>query len=152
MNDEIEIIATLDDATARRVLATVAQARLRGGATPLEPTADLGRALAEGLAVTPPEEPAPEGDVARLALRLLAEEDPSTREAIVALASAPPAQRFDPATTLAVTAAALLVLQTHVRFARNAAGKWTLTVEKKPTSDSLLKPLVQALLSRFPVK
>jgi hypothetical protein len=151
MNEEIDVIAALDDATARRILTTVARARLRGGATPPEPTPDLGRALAEALAVAPPEETASEGDVARLALRLLAE-DPSTRQAIVALASAPAPESFDAAATLAVTAAVLLVLQTHVRFARDKAGKWTLTVEKTPTTEALLKPLVQKLLSLFPGK
>jgi hypothetical protein len=151
MNDGIDVLAALDDATAQRLLATVAQARLRTGAVTLEPTADLGRVLAEGLAVTPPEEPTSEADIARLALRMLAE-DPSTREVIVALASAPRPERFDPGTTLAVTTAVLLVLQTHIRFNRDKAGKWTLTVEKKPTTESLLKPLVQKLLSLFPDK
>jgi hypothetical protein len=150
MHDGIDDIAALDDATARRLLATVALAfRRRGRATPLEPSPDLGRALAEALAVAPPEEPATEGDIARLALRLLAE-DPSERAALVALAAAPPPERFDPATTLAVAAAALVVLQTHVRFARDKAGRWTLTVEKKPTTEALLKPLVQKLLTLFP--
>src|SRR3954465_13939670 len=71
MNEENDVIAALDDAAARRVLATVARARLHGGATPLERTPDLGRALAEALDVAPSHEPASEGDVARLALRLL---------------------------------------------------------------------------------
>jgi hypothetical protein len=150
MNEEIDVIAALDDATARRVLATLARARLHGGATPLEPTPDLGRALAEALDVVPPQKPVSEGDVARGALRLLAE-DPSAREAIVALAAAPPPKRYDVTTTLTV-AAVLLVLQTHVRFARDKAGRWTLTVEKTPIPSTLLKPLVQKLLSLFPGK
>jgi hypothetical protein len=150
MNEEIDVIAAQDDATARRVLATVARARLHDGATPLEPTPDLGRALAEALDVAPPEQPVSEGDVARCALRLLAE-DPSAREAIVALAAAPPPERYDVTTTL-TAAAVLLVLQTHVRFARDKAGRWTLTVEKKPTTETLLKPLVQKLLALFPGK
>jgi hypothetical protein len=151
MNDGTDVLAALDDTTARRLLATVAATRLRSGAITLEPTAELGRALAEGLAVTPPEEPTSEADIARLALRLLAE-DPSTREVIVALAPAPRPERFDPGTTLAVTTAVLLVLQTHIRFNRDKAGKWTLTAEKKPTTESLVKPLVQRLLSLFPAK
>jgi hypothetical protein len=89
--------------------------------------------------------------VARLALRLLAE-DPDTSAAIFAMASAPPPERFEPTTTLAVTAAVLLVLQIYVRFSRGKDGKWTLTIEKTPTSDALLKPLVQGLVSLFPRK
>jgi hypothetical protein len=49
MKDSIDAIAALDDSTARRILANVAQARLRNGATPVEPSAELGRTLAEGL-------------------------------------------------------------------------------------------------------
>ena len=59
--------------------------------------------------------------------------------------------RDDVTTTLTV-AAVLLVLQTHIRFARGKDGRWTLTVEKKPTDEALLKPLVQKLLSLFPGK
>jgi hypothetical protein len=33
MDEEIDVITALDDATARRLLATVARARLHGGAT-----------------------------------------------------------------------------------------------------------------------
>src|SRR5215218_6484797 len=129
MNDGSDILAALDDATARRLLATVAQAlHRRGRATPLEPTPDLGRALAEALDVAPPQEPASEGDVARLALRLLAE-DPVLRPTILALAAGPPPERYDVTTTLMV-AAVLLVLQTYVRFARGKDGRWMLTVEK----------------------
>ena len=42
--------------------------------------------------------------------------------------------------------AVLIVLQTHVKFERTPDGKWSLKVEKKPTSDSLLKGLVQKLI------
>jgi len=40
-----------------------------------------------------------------------------------------------------------LVLQTHVRFERHANGTFTALVEKKPTSNRLLKYLVKNLLS-----
>ncbi len=54
---------------------------------------------------------------------------------------------FDLASTLCIIAAALLVLQTHVRFERHANGTFTALVEKKPTSNRLLKYLVKKLLS-----
>jgi hypothetical protein len=41
----------------------------------------------------------------------------------------------------------LVVLQTHVKFERDKAGRWSVKIEKKPTDNSLLKPLVQKLLS-----
>ena len=155
MNDDTEFIAALDDATAQRLLTTVARARLRNGATLLEPSAELGRAISDQLDIATPAEvePASEGEIARLALQLLAE-DPSTREVIVALGSAPAPESFsfDAGTTVALSALVLVALQTHFRFHRDKTGKWSLTLEKKPTKDSLLKPLVQKLLSLFPSK
>jgi len=38
-------------------------------------------------------------------------------------------------------------LQTHVKFERRPDGKWSLQLDKKPTSDALLKGLVQKLIS-----
>lgn len=151
MTDATDFIAALDDATARRILATVAQARGRGAATPPEPTAELGRELAEAMEVTPTGEPETEGEVARLALRLLAE-DPGTREAIVALATSEPPQKLGATATIAVTTAVLMVLQTDFRFTRGKDGKWSFAIHKKPTTEALLKPLVQKLLSLFPTR
>jgi len=151
MTDATDFLAALDDATARRVLATIAQARGLGAATPTEPTAELGRELAEAMEVAPAGEPATEGEVARLALRLLAE-DPGTREAIVALAASEPPPMFSATATIAVTTAVLLVLQTHFRFARGKDRKSSVAIEKKPTAEPLLRPLVQKLLSLFPAR
>ena len=58
--------------------------------------------------------------------------------------------RFDAGATLALAAAVLNALQTNVPFQRNERGKWTLTIEKKPTSERLLKGLVQKLLAYLP--
>jgi hypothetical protein len=56
-------------------------------------------------------------------------------------------QKFDFGASIALTAAVLIVLQTHIRFERGTDGKYNLLVEKKPTSDALLKGLVQKLIS-----
>ena len=56
-------------------------------------------------------------------------------------------QKFDFGASIALTAAVLIVLQTRVKFERGRDGKYSLLVEKKPTSDALLKGLVQKLLS-----
>ena len=86
-----------------------------------------------------------EGELARQALLVLAE-DPEAAIAIERLASTPGdnAQVFD--FGIGLTVAVLIVLQTHVKFERNADGKWSLQVEKKPTSDGLVKGLVQKLI------
>ncbi len=57
---------------------------------------------------------------------------------------------LDPVVTTAVVTAALVVLQTHVRIERDKKGKLSVLIEKKPTKDKLLKPLVQKILSFIP--
>ncbi|MGC1717811.1 MAG: hypothetical protein WA746_02380, partial [Isosphaeraceae bacterium] len=47
--------------------------------------------------------------------------------------------------TVALFAATLVVLQTHVLFERDRNGKIHIKIEKKPTRESLLKDLVQKL-------
>ena len=141
-------MTTLDDATAIQILTTIAQARLRSAAPDIAPTPDVRVALAAAF-----DNPAPtassEGDLARAALDLLAR-DPAFAEPIRIMASQPPAasQRYlDPASAIALTTAALLVLQTRVKFKRDHTGKWSFEADKKALSDGALKLLVQHLLS-----
>ena len=90
-----------------------------------------------------------EGDLARQALLLLAD-DPQNREALAALIAGPPPESFEVVGTVALVAAMLVVLQTHVLFERDKDGKIHIKIEKKPTRDSLLKDLVQKLFGFFP--
>ena len=143
-----ELIASLDDATAQRILASIARARVRSGAQELSWTIDLRQALAGAFEVSgQPEPPVSAGDLARQALLLLAE-DPATRQAIGTMAGHVPEtrERFDFGTTVALAVAVLVALQAHVRFERDKNGRWSIQVEKRPTKDTLLKPLVEKLL------
>ena len=92
-----------------------------------------------------------EGDLARQALFLLAD-DPENRDAAHRPDRRPPAGvvRGRPPGTVALVAAMLVVLQTHVLFERDRDGKIHIKIEKKPTRDSLLKNLVQKLFGFFP--
>ncbi|MEI2783449.1 MAG: hypothetical protein V9H25_20345 [Candidatus Competibacter sp.] len=138
-------IASLDDATARRVLATFARAQATPTETALTP--ELRQALREF--ATGPETAAvsaSEGDLARAALLLLAD-DPQQQPMLTALIEGPAPTRFGVLETVAIVSAVLVVLQTHVKFERDKAGRWSVKIEKKPTDNSLLKPLVQKLLS-----
>lgn len=146
-----EVIRMLDDAAAQRILARIARSRLPAGATPPAWTPDLCQALAEAFAVSPAAQPPTDGELARQALLLLAE-DPARRNAIHAMAGtgAEAPLKYDAGATVAVVTAVLLVLQTHVRFERDKQGKWSVVIEKKPTSEALLKPLVQKLLACLP--
>ena len=141
-----------DDAQAVRVLATFARAWLRaGGVAETEWTPELDRALRQDF---PAEADAgraasvSEGDLARQALLLLAD-DPQNREALAALIEGPPPESFEVVGTVALFAATLVVLQTHVLFERDRDGKIHIKIEKKPTRDSLLKDLVQELRGFF---
>jgi hypothetical protein len=135
-----------DDATARRILNVIARSRMSMGSEKVDWTPDLRQALASEFDAKPAS-PVSEGELARQALLVLAE-DPDTRDAIETLAAQPQSlQKFDFGAGIAITAAVLIVLQTHIRFKRGTDGKYSLLVEKKPTSDALLKGLVQKSVS-----
>ena len=140
-----DLIQSLDDATARRVLATFARAQATPAETALTP--ELRQALQE---FAPAPETAAvsanEGDLARAALLLLAD-DPQQQPMLTALIEGPAPTRFGVLETVAIISAVLVVLQTHVKFERDKEGRWSVKIEKKPTDNSLLKPLVQKLLS-----
>jgi hypothetical protein len=98
--------------------------------------------------------PCSEGDLARADLDMLSQ-DPTYAEPIQVMASqgstpASPERYFDP-TGIALTTAALLVLQTRVKFTRDNTGKWSIEVDKKAAGDSVIKQLVQRLIA-FPEK
>jgi hypothetical protein len=142
------IINRLDDATARNVLVQIARSRVYGRTEALSFTPDLHRALTSVFASPPQAGTTSEGDLARQALLLLAE-DQATRQAIETMAANPSEarQKFDAGATIALTTAVLFALQTHIRFERDKQGKWTLAIEKKPTNESLLRALVSKLLA-----
>ena len=125
-------MTTLDDATAIQILTTIAQARLRLAAPDTVPTPDVRAALAAAFG-NPTPTASSEGDLARAALDLLAQ-DPAFAEPIRIMARQPPAasQRyFEPVSTIVLTTAALLVLQTRVKFKRDHTGKWSFEADKK---------------------
>jgi hypothetical protein len=54
--------------------------------------------------------------------------------------------RYSEPLTITAVAAALLVLQTHIKFKLDSNGKWSLEVDKKSSGDAV-KLLVQRLLT-----
>jgi hypothetical protein len=142
-----DLINSLDDATAVRILGILA--RRSGGGRETELTPEIRRSLQGEFGVAPAPDRPSEGDLSRQALIVLAQ-DPDTREVIAVLSKGPAPESFEPVTTVVIVAAALIALQTHVRFERDAGGKLRLLIEKKPTKDTLLKPLVHKLISYLP--
>ena len=152
MDDLATLIPDLDDATAKRILATVAQQRLRSGATADVPaTAETARDLAAAVAVAPDAASVSEGDVARQSLLLIAD-DPAMQPVLRNLIEYPSAQKFADPTMLIVGAAALVVLQSYMEIERDKNGKWTFKLKKKPLNDSLLKEVIQKLAGYLGVK
>ena len=129
------------------ILQTLAQARLLPESGALPPERDLLAALTHQFGETAT--PTTEGDLARAALDLLAQ-DPSYAEPIRILStqsSAP--QKYLDASTIAVATAAILALQTHVKFKLDR-GKVTIEIDKRPLSDAALKTLIDRLIAYLP--
>ena len=142
------LIDNLDDAGATRIVAAIARSRLHSGAQELPWDSGLRHTLATSLDLSPEIASSSEGDLARQAL-LLAAEDPKIRKSIAAMAEhgVQSKDRFDAGATIALTTAVLVVLQSHLRFERDKNGAWSVIIEKKPTSDSILKSLLKKLLA-----
>jgi hypothetical protein len=148
-----EQISQLSDSTAIRVLSQMPETWSSEGTTDPALAPEQQDALAEWLGAPVASSPVSEGDLARQTLTLLATE-PLRREAILAIAAESPSQsdRFDAGTTIAIGAAVLMVLQTYVRFERDKEGKWSIEIKKDPTSNELLKPMVEKFLAFLTLK
>jgi hypothetical protein len=140
---------SLEDETAIRILKTIAQARLNAPGGELAGISDVVPALSEAFGYAPARTSS-EGDLARAALALLSE-NPTFAEPIrlMALQSGGPSQtkRYFEPSTIALTTAVLFALQTRIRFKVDQSGKWSVDVDKKAASDSVLKIVVERLLS-----
>ena len=139
----------ISDEISISTLKTIAQARLGPAASELPPAPELRVALAAafgGFDLAP----VSESDLARAALDLL-RQDPAFAElvqfAAIRAADAPSSrQRYVEPLTIGVVTAALLVLQTRVRFKLDHEGKWSIEIDKKSLNDPAVKFLVQRLL------
>ncbi len=134
---------------ARRnlLLNAIARSGARSGSEDIPWNSDLCQALAGEFQVEAGADPVSGGELARQALLVLAE-GPETRKAIETMVSRSEEGllSYDFGATIALTVAVLFVLQTHINFERRPDGTWSLQVEKNPTSDALLKGLVQKLI------
>ena len=141
-------IAELTDDEAVGLLTVIARGHAGVGAGFVtEGSAELAAVLKEGLGVVPGAGATPsDGEAARAALAMLAE-DGRFADALGGLVRGPRPEKMEVGVvggTLLI-AGVLLALQTHVKIERDAAGRWTVKVEKKATSDKLLGPLVKKL-------
>jgi hypothetical protein len=149
MNDLTARIQQLDSATAERILRVVAQHRVAEGiADRIELDASLVQALSAEADLPVNVPPATSGDVARIALLILAE-DPGHRSAIDQMVAKPPldtTESYDPTAFLAIGTAALVILQMHVKVEKTPGKAWSFKFEKKPLGNSLLRLLIQKII------
>jgi len=144
-------IRELDDVTAVRILAAIAKHGPAQSGGELELTADLKDALARQLGVRPQGEPVSDGEIAREALVLLAQ-DRTLGPNVAAMAANPEPMRmaWDPLTAIALSAAVVMVLKTHFEIKRDAQGRWTIHVKSPALDKGLLKGFVEKLLGWIP--
>lgn len=117
---------------------------MRGASTDIELTPGQQAALQEAFNAAP-DRSAEAGDLARTILRLHAQ-DPSNRDMLAQLMGGSSLERFLNGTTIALSTAVLVLLQTHVRFERDADGNWSAVIEKEAASTELLRAVVQKYL------
>jgi hypothetical protein len=142
-------IATLNDVTAKQILATVVRAHMRSGVQAPAADPELQHALSDAFAIAPADATVSQGDLARQALALYAE-DPDTREAILRLREEYENTSFSVGgVDIALFTLAIVALQTHVRIDRDPKGKWSVHVEKKPLKDNLLVSFVRGVIGLF---
>ena len=143
-----EQIRQLDDASALRMLSVIAEAH-RDQMQETTPSRELAGALNEAMggqceATNDPRD----GEAARLALAMLAQ-DERFAGPIETTLKGPTPQRMALGVvegTLLATGI-LLALQTYFKFERKENGHWSVKIEKKSTSNSLVAPLVKKLMS-----
>lgn len=131
-------ITQLDDQTAEMVLQRISQSKLNRDGVESELSPEWEVALRD-FAVDATSTPA-NGDLARAALMLLAE-DPGEREKIRMLVENPAPQSFDFGATVGIVTASIVVLQVHFEIEKTPGG-WKLKVGKKAASDKLLRDFV----------
>ncbi len=151
-------IAALGDAEAIELLNRIARGHGPGGGMlppgAPNPSIPTDEQAADALAASEPKTPdtplPSDGSAARAALLLLAD-DPEIGPNIGPLMAGPEPTRlgFDPVTGTLLVGGLLLALQTHFKFERKTDGTWTVKIEKKPTKDGLISPLIKKLMSFF---
>jgi hypothetical protein len=149
-----DTIAALTGEEAIRVLADTAdyQDRLPDPAQMRALEIGLRDATADDAELTEYAQPgatADAGDLARAVLLHLTTTRPDLVPVITQVIDDPGYAVREPV-SLTVGALVVLALQTEVKLARNAQGRWTFTLHKHPMRDSTLGQVISKLLAYLP--
>jgi len=144
-------INALDDNTAERLLATLAENRLLppdGAAA--APTPDLIEAMDREVGPAPVAAAPSRGELARATLLLLAE-DPDRRAEIDTLIRRPPPDVYaaDPVTLIVVGTATLAVLQSYIKVKYDQEKGLRVKIEKQPMNKTLLGKVIGLMKGLF---
>jgi hypothetical protein len=136
-----ELIKNLDDVTAVRVLQTFSAAQCRRGNYETQMSEELRQGLLKELEGSELPDAVNEGDLAREALLILVS-DQNNHEPLTALIESSSPEKFLDAGTIAIGVAALVALQTYVKFERTKEGKIHFKLERKPLPSELIGKLI----------
>ncbi|MCP4349777.1 MAG: hypothetical protein GY795_30215 [Desulfobacterales bacterium] len=141
-------IKELDDQTAVSILSIIAQSRIRSGDCVTQSDSGIQSALKNAFELPASPDIPTQGELARDALLLLAD-DPAYNKQLSAMINGPQTKSFgtDPVTIAAVITAAIVVLQTRVKIEKDKDGKWTVLIDRKAASTSLVKTVVEKLVA-----
>ena len=145
-----EIIETLDDNSASRILKTIAKAHFDPNHSEAALSSELCDALRNELGVETVSESISDGEMSRHALQLLAN-DQEMKDVVGTMAKGPaPVKLLDPVVGISLAAAVVFALKTTVEFKRDKDGRWSFDFKTKAVDRQLLKGFVERLLSWVP--
>lgn len=139
-------IARIDDAKAIRLLSSFATAQLHEKMA-TAPSTKLVDAISKSFALSQDASRVPsEGDVARAALQVLAQ-DKTNREAFSTYLAGPSATKFslDPVSSIALLTMAVAVLQTRATISWKD-GELSIAISKDAAGSSTLKTFAQVII------
>jgi hypothetical protein len=144
------MIDALSDPDALRLLSAIAGAHLLASPAASHPApSELLASLAETFGSLIPGDAAPtDGDLARAALALAADDPATARHLEGMIALGPPVMGVG-SLVLAFTAA-LTILQTELTFERASTGKYRVRLHRRAASDPLLRRLAHVVMKALP--
>ncbi|MCP4568470.1 MAG: hypothetical protein GY841_12910 [FCB group bacterium] len=142
-------ILNFDDQTAVRVLTEITRHHFGDDAADTELTPDMAEALGNEFDIKPVAEKVSDGEMARQALLLLAD-DPELLARIKAFSGTGQQKFMDPVMGISLTTAAMLVLKTHIDIGRDKDGKWSFSAKSPALDKELLKMFMEKLLTWVP--
>jgi hypothetical protein len=138
----LQKLALMPDEQATRLVQRIGQGKTdTGGEFVTDLSADLQTALREKFALGDvPSGAVPPVNLARQALLLLAEDDPTELDRYLQAG-----ETEGLVVTIAVVTAALVILQTEITV-KKQKGKWSFRLRKRSASDSLLVSFIKSIV------